>query len=146
MIKNFSSILIFSILLLSCIEDDSRLQSHEKLKIKQVLMSQQTAWNEGNISKFMQGYLKSDSLQFISGRGRTFGWKHVLEAYQRHYPTVKEMGKLEFTNLDIKLLTKDLVQVFGHWKLIKETNAEGSFSLIMKKVGSSWKIMIDHTW
>ncbi|MBN8650451.1 MAG: hypothetical protein J0L67_03435 [Cytophagales bacterium] len=47
-------------------------------KIREVLTQQQTAWNEGNLEKFMEGYWKSDSLQFIGSSIAMAGNQHLI--------------------------------------------------------------------
>jgi hypothetical protein len=137
------------LLLVSCIDNknqNEKVDLNHKAEVLKVLQYQSNAWNDGNIRGFMEGYLKSDSLQFISGRGRTLGWQKVYDNYLRHYPTKKEMGHLTFKNLICKDLSDSLMQVYGNWELERDSSVGGNFSLIMKYQDSEWKIIIDHTW
>src|SRR5882762_5604208 len=63
--------------------------------IRKVLDVQTAAWNHGNIDRFMEGYWKSDSVQFI-GAEITTGWTSTLERYKKRYPNKDAMGSLRF--------------------------------------------------
>lgn len=118
----------------------------EVAKIKAVLHNQQIAWNKGDIDGFMQGYWKSEDLEFVSKNGTTKGWKNTLERYQKSYPTSKEMGKLKFTLGEIKFLNNNSATLNGNWELIRETdNPKGSFILTFQKIDSNWVIIKDYT-
>jgi len=45
--------------------------------VKSLLHQQMQDWNKGDIDAFMEGYWKSDKLQFIGSRGVTYGWEQV---------------------------------------------------------------------
>ena len=44
-----------------------------KSAILKVMKDQETAWNNGDLEGFMQGYWKSDSLKFYGSNGLTKG-------------------------------------------------------------------------
>jgi uncharacterized protein (TIGR02246 family) len=114
--------------------------------IKSVIDTQRDAWNKGDIEGYMQGYDKSDNTVFVSGDNVTRGWKTVLERYKKSYDSREKMGQLEFSDLEITLLSKDSAVVLGRW-LLKRSNDEphGRFSLIFKKTKAGWRIIHDHT-
>lgn len=143
---NYTLLIGILILLFSCDSKNVSTQKDSTIDIAAVLDSQVVAWNKADLKGFMAGYEKSDSLQFITKRGRTLGWEKVYNSYISHYPTKKEMGTLHFKNLIIKPMSDSLAQVYGNWLLVKDTNAEGNFSLIMKRKRDGWKIIVDHTW
>ena len=115
-------------------------------EILKVLKSQTDEWNKGNIEGFMIGYDNSDSMQFITQRGRTTGWKNVFNRYSKSYPNKAAMGQLSFENLIITPLSDSLSQVYGNWVVKKDSIISGNFSLILKNKPEGWKIIIDHTW
>jgi hypothetical protein len=140
----FLSIVCFG--LVACRQTASTTQSTIDPEIYKVLTAQVEAWNKGDIKGFMEGYEKSDSLQFITRKGRTMGWQRVSDNYTKHYPTTKEMGHLNFKNLIVKNLSHSLAQVYGNWELLKDSTVGGNFSLMLKHKPEGWKIIIDHTW
>jgi hypothetical protein len=46
--------------------------------------------------EYMQGYLKSDSLVFVSKNGPKYGWDNTLNNYLKSYPDRSAMGNLTF--------------------------------------------------
>ena len=121
----------------------------ETEEIKALLLSQQQAWNDGNIDAFMDGYHRDSGMQFIGAKGVRFGWQATLNAYRKNYPTPQKMGRLVFDLDKIELLDGqgDIGHVLGRWKLIRATDTPaGHFSLITKRISGKHKITIDHTW
>jgi uncharacterized protein (TIGR02246 family) len=114
--------------------------------IKAVINAQRDAWNRGDIQGYMEGYEKSDNTVFVSGDNVTRGWNTVLERYKKSYDSREKMGQLEFSDLEITLLSKDSAVVLGRW-LLKRSGDEphGRFTLIFKKTKSGWRIIHDHT-
>lgn len=118
----------------------------QKKEILKVMTDQQTAWNNGNIDGYMQGYWKNDSLLFIGSKGPTYGWQKTLGNYKKSYPNKEKMGTLEFSDLQIKILGKKHAFVFGKWKLIRQNDSpNGIYTLIFEKFKDGWKIISDHT-
>lgn len=120
-------------------------QSTEEIAIRKVLEYQQAAWNEGDIERFMEGYWKSDSLQFI-GRSIRYGWKATLEGYKKGYPDKAAMGILQFDLWQFRKLSEDVWLVTGKYTLIREKDKpSGPFTLIFRKIEGRWLIVYDHT-
>lgn len=115
-------------------------------KIHTVLKTQESAWNEGDLDRFMIGYWESDKLMFIGKSGLTYGWKETLANYKKGYPDVKAMGKLTFTLIETELLADNVALVVGKWHLARESNdLQGHFSLVWKKIKGHWVIIADHS-
>ncbi len=116
--------------------------------IRQVLADQQAAWNRRDIEAFMQGYRNSPETTFI-GTGVTKGHAAVLERYRKRYATGEAMGTLEFSEIEVKLLSKKHAVVTGRFHLERTAagggEATGIFSLIFENEPNGWKIILDHT-
>jgi ketosteroid isomerase-like protein len=118
----------------------------ELKEIGKLLENQASAWNKGNIAGYMEGYWKSDSLLFTSGGNIQRGWNATYEKYEKSYNSKKKMGELNFSELEIKLLSKQSAWIFGNWELKREKdNPKGVFTLILRKFKEGWKIIHDHT-
>ncbi len=120
----------------------------EERAIRQVLDSQVTAWNQGDLLKFMEGYWRSENLTFFSGTRRLRGWEATLTRYRQTYQAEgKEMGQLTFSDLEIELLGRDTAAVRGSWQLQYRngSTAGGIYTLLFRRFANGWKITHDHT-
>jgi len=123
-------------------------QSPPEEAIKHLLMVQVEAWNKGDLEGFMDGYWHSPDLTFFSGGNVAKGWQAALERYQHNYQgTGKEMGRLEFEELNIDLLGERAAVVRGKWRLTMSDGKtpHGLFTLIVKRLPNGWHIVHDHT-
>ena len=118
------------------------------VEIKHLLTAQVDAWNKGDLQGFMAGYWNSPDLTFFSGGNVAHGWQAALERYQRNYQsTGKEMGHLEFQDLNIDQLGERAAVARGSWHLTMSDGKtpHGLFTLILKRFPNGWKIVHDHT-
>lgn len=114
-------------------------------KIETIMAQQKKEWNQGNIEGFMAAYWKSDELTFQSGNKRLKGWHQLLAMYKKNYAG-ENMGKLDFSDIEIRPLAPDEVYVLGRWKVTtKDSSKEGLFTLIFRRFGKDWKIIHDHS-
>ena len=124
----------------------SMAKSQDKEAILKVLHTQEQAWNAGDIDRFMEGYLKSDSLMFVGSSGPTYGYETVKANYKKNYPGKSGMGKLTFTIKKVELLCGDTAFVMGAFHLKRDQDEpKGHFTLIFKKFKDGWKIISDHS-
>ncbi|MDE2976856.1 MAG: DUF4440 domain-containing protein [Acidobacteriota bacterium] len=111
-----------------------------------VLDTQVEAWNDGDIEGFMAGYLRSEELRFTSGNEVRRGWRQTLERYRQTYPDRAAMGTLAFDQLDVRVLSEHAAQVFGRFRLTRESDEPtGLFTLLVERHGERWLIVTDHT-
>lgn len=121
-------------------------QTKDETAIRQLLTEQDAAWNRGDVTAFMQGYWKSDSLMFIGKNGITYGWQKTLDNYKEHYPDTAAMGTLNFEYIEIKRLSAIYFFVVGKWHLTRTIgNLDGSFTLLLRKIKGKWVIVKDHS-
>lgn len=121
-------------------------QSADESAIRDILNKQTAAWNNGNLSSFMSGYWKSDSLMFIGQSGITYGWNQTLANYKKHYPDTAIMGKLKFDIILVKSLSPQYFHVTGKWMLKRSVgDISGYFTLLFRKIDGTWKIIADHS-
>jgi ketosteroid isomerase-like protein len=118
----------------------------EEAAIRTVLTKQQSAWNQGDVVAFMQGYWNSPELTFAGTSGITRGYAPVLAHYKQGYPDQATMGHLEFSDLEIHSLGGNAALVLGKWHLTRQAgNVGGVFSLVFQRFPEGWKIVHDHT-
>jgi ketosteroid isomerase-like protein len=115
-------------------------------QIRLMLEVQQQDWNRGDIESFMRGYERGDSLIFTSG-GKIFrGWDEALRRYKSTYRDREAMGQLEFSQLEITILSDTAAIVLGKWSLQRRNDSPGGvFTLALRKGSDGWKIIHDHT-
>ena len=116
--------------------------------VKHMLVSQLEAWNQHRLEGFMQGYWRSPDLTFFSGASVTKGWEPTLQRYRQRYQSEgKEMGQLEFQDLNIDILGRKSAVVTGSWQLTMSDGSKphGLFTLIVKRMPGGWRIVHDHT-
>ena len=122
-------------------------QSSEQA-IRTVLDRQVADWNRGDIRAFMDGYDNSDATLFV-GSSVIRGHKRVLENYLARYSTKDQMGRLTFSNLEVRPLGTEHALVLGNFHLERSAagggNADGIFTLTVEKKRDGWKIIADHT-
>src|SRR4051812_23995312 len=79
--------------------------------IRAVMNAQVAAWNRGDIDGFMDGYVRSDKLEFVSGGKTTRGWQTVRDRYHRKYDSREKMGTLKFSGIEITMLKPNIALV-----------------------------------
>src|SRR5262245_27841770 len=116
-------------------------------EIRGVLDRQVEAWNRHDLEGFMEGYWNSEELTFFSVGTRRAGWKEAIAGYRTRYQSEgKEMGHLDFSDLQIEMLGPQAAYVRGHWHLtFSSGGAGGLFTLILRKMPEGWRIVHDHT-
>lgn len=121
-------------------------QTRTERKIIALLKTQDECWNRGDIEGFMGTYWNSDSLMFIGKSGVTYGWQNTMNNYKKGYPDTTAMGKLTFNLIDIRKLSGKYYHVTGQWKLNRSIgDLKGHFTLLLRKIKGTWKIVADHS-
>ena len=117
--------------------------------VRAVLDAQVTAWNEGSVRGFMDGYAESDSLVFLSGATVRRGWEEALYGYLRTYPDAAAMGLLSFDEVAVVPLSGIHAVAWGRWRLRVDGPLEegpgGLFTLVFVRTDQGWRIVHDHT-
>ena len=126
----------------------SRSAQDREARIQAILRSQVEAWNRHDLEAFMAGYWNSPALTFFSGARETQGWQATLERYRKNYQSENaEMGKLEFSDLQIEMLGAQSAFVRGkfHLTLSNGKQPHGLFTLIFREFPEGWRIVHDHS-
>ena len=115
-------------------------------EIRAVLNAQAAAWNRGDIDGYMDGYVRSDKLEFVSAGKITRGWQTVRDRYHRKYDSRAKMGTLTFSDIKVMSLNANNSVVTGRWSLRRKTDRpHGSFALIFRRTPAGWRIVHDQT-
>lgn len=120
----------------------------EQLDVIKVLLTQEEAWNRGDLEAFAQTYKDSPDTLLISGVVSR-GFANLVDAYRKNYPDRAAMGTLSFSELEAHPLDERFAVVVGRFSLERSKkeggNAQGVFSLVLEKTAKGWKIVVDHT-
>ena len=124
----------------------SKFTERDRKEILQLLETQAQDWSDGNLKKFMEGYWKSDSVQFIGRNGIKFGWQTTMDNYRKNFPDTVAMGKLRFEILKVNPVSADAAYLTGKF-FLKRTigNLDGIFTLVFRKIDGKWLVVYDHT-
>src|SRR5258708_14001935 len=91
-------------------------ESDHQAEVQAVLMGQIDAWNRGDLEGYMAGYWKSPDLVFFSNGSETLGWQPTLDRYRSRYQGAgKEMGNLDFPQMEIVMLGPESAMARGRW-------------------------------
>ena len=126
----------------------SRPAQDREARIQAILQSQVDAWNRHDLEAFMAGYWNSPTLTFFSGASETEGWQATLERYRKNYQSANaEMGKLEFSDLQVEMLGPQSAFVRGRFRLTLSNGKQphGLFTLIFREFPEGWRIVHDHS-
>jgi len=116
------------------------------VEIQSVLSAQRDAWNRGDIDAFMNGYAQSASTVFVSEDEVRRGWETVRDRYRVRYSDRAKMGTLNFSQIEVTMLSPEAAVVLGRWRLKRASDEpHGRFTLIFKRLPEGWRIVHDHT-
>jgi uncharacterized protein (TIGR02246 family) len=118
-------------------------------EVRAVIENSEEAWNRGDLSAFASAYEDSPDTTFIGREVTRGGTQAILERYRRTYPTRDAMGKLAFSEIEIRTLAPDMAPAIGKDELKRTVAAggdvSGRFTLILRKSAAGWKIIYDHS-
>ena len=114
------------------------------------LDAQVEAWNRGSVRGFMDGYVRSDTLRFLSGGSVRTGWEEAFYGYVRSYPDAEAMGQLAFSDLSVTPLSPRRALAWGRWRLQRAGDEPGMgpgglFTLVLVATPDGWRVAHDHT-
>ncbi len=117
--------------------------------VRAVMERSQEAWNRGDLETFASYYEDSPETTFMGKEVVKGGVQAILNRYRRAYPTREKMGTLTFSNIEVRTLAPDIALLTGQFHLERTTagggNADGRYTLVMRKNAAGWKIIHDHT-
>ncbi len=154
--KLLSAILLLSVMAFSCTvseeekevvkEAEPELTQADREEIINTFMATKDAWNEGDLVEFMKGYHKSDDIVFSGASGPVYGYEATLERYQKGYPDLAAMGKLDFEVMKLYKIDNRTAIMIGQFYLTLEAgDQKGYYTLIWQKTDGEWLIISDHS-
>jgi uncharacterized protein (TIGR02246 family) len=146
--------LVFTLFILAllpaCAQDQNPLHTatRQELDVIKVLLAQETAWNQGDLNSFANGYKDAPDTLFIT-KQISRGFAGLVDEYKHDYPNRGAMGTLSYSELEVRTLDENFAVAIGKYHLDRGKkeggNADGVFSQVFEKTDKGWKIIIDHT-
>ena len=117
----------------------------EAEEIRDAMAEQVDSWNSDDLSGFMKYYWRSDEMTFHGSKRRLQGWETLNSMYVETY-SGEQRGVLEFSGIEITVLSPGSAYVLGDWKVeLPDTVKQGKFTLIWRKLDEGWRIVHDHS-
>ena len=103
------------------------------------------AWNRGDLDTFVEDYLPDAT--YVGSRGLVRGPVAIKAAYAPRFAPGVMRDSLSFERLEVDVLAPDVAHVLAVYVLSRgdSVTARGPTSLIMRRVGSRWRIAHDHS-
>lgn len=120
--------------------------------IRAMLDRSAAAWNRGDLDGFMDSYAPGEGTTFVGRRGIVRGPDQIRAGYAPRFAPGYARGTLHFENLEVDLLAPDAANAIATYVLTTRTAAgadstiaRGPTSLVVRRLGTGWKIVHDHS-
>jgi ketosteroid isomerase-like protein len=118
--------------------------------VYEVLLKMLDRWNAHDIDGLMSVYWNSPGLLAVIDTEQFDGWENLYRSYKNQYRNPDNMGVLNPTRVQVKLLKPDLAFGIVSWTLKYPKNAHasemvGTTTVDIQKLDSGWKIVALHT-
>jgi uncharacterized protein (TIGR02246 family) len=112
-----------------------------------MLKSSEAAWNQGDLPAFVSCFEDSPTTTKIDNQGVWHGDSAVILAhYREFYDTREKMGRLAFSEINVRPLADGLAVVNGKWSLeSSQGDGTGLFTAVVHKTQPGWKIIHDQS-
>lgn len=125
-----------------------RSTSKSAKEIAALVARQEKAWNKGDLDAFLNDYLRSSQVTYVSNGNVKRGYDAIREHYLQRYGNSKaSMGQLRLSDLEVTDIGDKHVLCIGKFTVFHHAHVPiyGRFSLIFVKSKGEWKIMYDHS-
>jgi ketosteroid isomerase-like protein len=122
----------------------------DKQFVYEVLLKMLDRWNAHDIDGLMSVYWHSPSLLAVIDTEQFEGWESLYRSYKTQYRNLTDMGTVNPTRVEVKLLEPDLAFGVVSWTIQYPENAQaseivGTSTMNIQKFDSTWKIVALHT-
>lgn len=115
-------------------------------QIKSNLNAFTAYWNKGDLNKVLNSYENSQKTTLMTTPTVIKGYDQIVNYFQNNYATNEAMGKMNFSHVQIQILSSQYAMAMGQWVLENTTskNKKGDFTFLYEKTPQGWKILTDH--
>ena len=108
------------------------------------------AWNQGDMTGFLEPYLDSPQTTFVGSGGLLRGKEEIRARYEDSYwAGGAPEDVLRFDNIEVRPVGNEHALAIGRYVLADRTagreTASGIFSLVFARTAQGWKIIHDHS-
>ena len=118
-------------------------------EVRKLLKDSEDAWNRADLVTFASFYDDSPDTTFVGREVTRGGPKEVVARYRRGYPTTEAMGKLTFSEIEVRALGEGYALALGRFALKRTPagggDAAGRFTLVLHRTVMGWRIIHDHS-
>ena len=118
-------------------------------ELEHAMRDAESAWNRGDLRAFAAWYDDSPQTTFIGKDVTRGGVQAIFDRYKRGYPTGEKMGRLTYSQIEVRALGEGYALMTGRFELKRTAagggNASGIYTLVWKKTALGWRIIHDHT-
>jgi uncharacterized protein (TIGR02246 family) len=118
-------------------------------EIRAVLATQQRAWRAGELDALLDTYCPSGDVRYAGGPQVVRGIAQLRRRFASVYRDPTELGRLEFSGVEITVLTEQDALAFGEWTIRSDSAGaqvqRGVFTLHLRRTGRGWLVLSDHT-
>jgi ketosteroid isomerase-like protein len=107
-------------------------------------------WNARDLDGLMSVYWNSPSLIAVIDTEQFDGWDNLYRSYKNQYRNPTNIGTMNPTRIQVKLLKPDLAFGIVSWTMRYPQNAHaseivGTTTMDLQKFDSDWKIVVLHS-
>jgi ketosteroid isomerase-like protein len=112
-----------------------------------MLETSAAAWNRGDLDAFLSDYVAAASTTYVGGRGLVTGFEGIREVYAPAFAPGASRDSLRFEQIRVRPLPPLAGIVTARWILHdgEAITGSGPFTLVVRRVGTGWKIIHDHS-
>lgn len=112
-----------------------------------MLEASASAWNRGDLDRFMEHYVRSASTTYLGEGGLLTGYEAIRDHYAPRFASGADRDSLRFEDVRARWLGGIDGLVTARWVLYDAagTIASGPFTLVLRRTGTGWKIVHDHS-
>lgn len=121
-------------------------------QIRRMLDESAQAWNRGDLDGFMRSYAPGEGTTYVGRRGLLRGPDQIRASYAPRFAPGYRRGTLHFEDLEVDLLAPDAANAIAYYVLSERTAAgrdstiaRGPTSLVVRRLGTGWRITHDHS-
>lgn len=110
--------------------------------VKSTVMAQAAAWNDGDLAGFMNGFWNDPGFVFIAGSTVTRGWQETYNRYRDSYGESGDLGRLQYSDLDAKMLAPESASVVGRYAFTRgPASSSGALTLVLRRFEGAWRVV-----